>query len=179
MNMRTFALLLLFLSCRVLLLPAQVSDETLRQQAASCKAARNYDQACNLYHQLLQRCPDDVSALADCAEVQLLRGNESDAVMLYSKVLTLDANHLQACIFMGNYYYLCGEKAKRETDEEYRKIEVPTRMQYARYRDALTAIFASDYSQARLYLQRVLQQFPSTEAKKTLARIAEVEQDIK
>ena len=58
----------------------------------------------------LQYYPADVSALVACAEMQMMRGETKDAMKLYEKVLALDADNLQANIFLGNYYYLQAEQ---------------------------------------------------------------------
>ena len=52
-------------------------------------------------------------------------------------------------------------------------------MQYARYRNGLTDIFTNNYTKAKTYLQRVLRQFPSTEAGKTLEKIKTLEAGMK
>lgn len=48
-------------------------------------------------------------------------------------------------------------------------------MQYARYRDGLSRVMSTGYGKAREYLQKVISQFPSTEAQKTLERIKLIE----
>ena len=37
----------------------------------------------------------------------------------------LDADNLQANIFLGNYYYLQAEKDKKKLEEDYKKITSP------------------------------------------------------
>lgn len=93
-----------------------------------------------------------------------------DAVKTYEKVLMLDANNLQANIFLGSYYYLQAEREKKKLEDDYKKITSPTRMQYARYRNGLSDVYSNVYSKAKDYLQRVLQLFPSTEAGNTLEK---------
>ena len=91
----------------------------------------------------------------------------------------LDANNLQANIFLGSYYYLQAEREKKKLEDDYKKITSPTRMQYARYRNGLSDVYSNVYSKAKDYLQRVLQLFPSTEAGKTLEKIVALEKEIK
>lgn len=86
----------------------------------------------------MQYNPEDVSGLVACAEMQMMRGETKDALKLYEKVLTLDADNLQANIFLGNYYYLQAEQKKKTLEENYKKIVSPTRMQYAHYRNGLS-----------------------------------------
>ena len=147
--------------------------------AARYKASRHYDKAYLFDKEFLQRYPEDVPALVACAEAEMMRGEEKDAVKTYEKVLLLDADNLQANIFLGNYYYLQDEKEKKKIEEDYKKIASPTRMQYARYRNGLTDIFTNNYTKAKTYLQRVLRQFPSTEAGKTLEKIKTLEAGMK
>ena len=111
--------------------------------------------------------------------MEMMRGKEKDAVKTYEKVLILDANNLQANIFLGNYFYLQAEREKKKLEDDYKKITSPTRMQYARYRNGLSDVYSNGYSKAKDYLQRVLQLFPSTEAGNTLEKIKKLEIEIK
>lgn len=146
--------------------------------ATGYKDVRNYDKAYLFYKEFLQYHPDDVSALVSCAEMEVMRGKETDASELYKKVLKLDINNLPANIFLGNYYFLQAEQDKKKVEDEYRRIISPTRMQYARYRNALSDIFSTGYVKAREYLQRVLRVFPSTGADRILKKIKEIEEEI-
>ena len=83
-----------------------VAPRFVRELAAYYKDKRNYDKAYLFYKEWLQYNPEDVSGLVACAEMQMMRGETKDALKLYEKVLTLDADNLQANIFLGNYYYL-------------------------------------------------------------------------
>lgn len=152
-----------------------IAPRLAKEMAIYYKEKRDYDKAYLFYKELLQYFPEDVSVLVPCAEMQMMRGKEKDAVNLCEKVLMLDANNLQANIFLGNYYYLQAEQAKKKIEEDYKKISSPTRMQYARYRNGLSDIFSTGYVRAKSYLQKVLQLFPSTEAGKTLEKIKKVE----
>ena len=151
----------------------------LAQELAVCyRDKRNYDKAYLFYKEWLQYYPADVSALVACAEMQMMRGETKDAMKLYEKVLALDADNLQANIFLGNYYYLQAEQKKKTLEDNYKKIVAPTRMQYAGYRNGLSDIYSNGYSKAKGYLQKVLQLFPSTEAGKTLERIKKLEKEM-
>lgn len=120
--------------------------------AVHYKEMRNYDKAYLFYKEFLQRHPEDVPALVSCAEMEMMRGKEKDALKTYEKVLMLDADNLQANIFLGNYYYLQAEKDKKKLEEDYKKITSPTRMQYARYRNGLSDVFTNSYGKAKAYL---------------------------
>lgn len=158
---------------------ATAAAPRLAQELAVCyRDKRNYDKAYLFYKEWLQYYPEDVSAFVACAEMQMMRGETKDAMKLYEKVLALDADNLQANIFLGNYYYLQAEQKKKTLEDNYKKIVSPTRMQYAGYRNGLSDIYSNGYSKAKGYLQKVLQLFPSTEAGKTLERIKKLEKEM-
>ena len=156
----------------------EVSSRMGRELAAYYKDKRNYDKAYLFYKEWLQYYPEDVPGLVACAEMQMMRGEAKDALKLYETVLALDADNLQANIFLGNYYYLQAERKKKTLEDNYKKIISPTRMQYASYRNGLSDVFANGYDKAKNYLQKVLQLFPSTEAGKTLERIKILEKEM-
>lgn len=156
-----------------------VASRLAGELAARYKEMRNYDKAWLFYKEFLQRHPEDVPALVSCAEMEMMRGKEKDALKTYEKVLMLDADNLQANIFLGNYYYLQAEKDKKKLDDDYKKIASPTRMQYARYRNGLSDVLANSYSKAKACLQRVLRVFPSMEAGHTLEKIKKIEAELR
>lgn len=156
-----------------------VAPRLVNELATYYKHKRNYDKAYLFYREFLQYHSDDVPALVSCAEMEMMRGKEKDAVKTYEKVLMLDANNLQANIFLGNYFYLQAEREKKKLEDDYKKITSPTRMQYARYRNGLSDVYSNGYSKAKDYLQRVLRLFPSTEAGNTLEKIKKLEVEIK
>ena len=97
----------------------------------------------------------------------------------YEQLLKLDADNLAANIFLGNYYYLQAEGEKKRLENDYKKLSSPTKMQYARYRDGLYKLFGNGYEKARNSLEKVVQRFPSTEARKTLDKIILIEKEVK
>ncbi len=81
---------------------------------AECfKDAANYDKAYLFYKEQLAHKPDDVTLLVACGDVEVRRGKLADALETYEKVIGIDPDNLQACIFLGNYYYLKAENAAR------------------------------------------------------------------
>lgn len=58
-----------------------------------------------------------------------------------------------ANIFIGNYLYLKAEQEKKQLDTDFKKLNAPTRMQYARYKDGLSRVLSNGYSKAKEYLQ--------------------------
>lgn len=157
---------------------AAVAPALANELASYYKRVRNYDKAYLFYKELLHKSPDHVGYLVSCAEMEMARGHEADALKTYEKVLTLDPDNLSANIFIGNYLYLKAEQEKQQIENEYKKIIAPTRMQYARYRDRLSQVMATRYDKAKEYLQKVVNRFPSTEAKKTLDKIRLIEKEV-
>lgn len=143
------------------------------------KSNRNLEKAYTFYKELTELVPYDVKYLSSCAELEVLRGNEEEALTLYQRILNIDKDNLAANIFVGNYYYFIADKEKSLLDKNYSRLKVPTRMQYAQYHNQLEQIVASDYAKAKGYLAKVLQLFPSTEIKKTLDKISQVENSVK
>ncbi|WP_291584437.1 tetratricopeptide repeat protein [Bacteroides sp.] len=158
---------------------SNVSTKIAQELTLHYKNARNYDKAYLFCKELLQKFPNDVKWLLTCAETEVCRGKEDEALQTYQKVLSLDANNLDANIFVGNYYYLKAEQEKQQLMRDYKKINSPTRMQYARYKDGLSRLMTERYSKAKEYLQNVVRQFPSTEVMKTLEKIRKLEVEMK
>lgn len=156
-----------------------VTSRLAKEMATHYKDIRNYDKAYLFYKEFLQYHSQDVPVLVSCAEMEMMRGKEKEALKSYEQVLMLDANNLQANIYLGNYYYLQAENDKKKLEEDFKKITSPTKMQYARFRNGVSDVFVNSYSKARGYLQRVLQLFPSTEAGKTLEKIKKIELEVK
>ncbi|WP_321334747.1 tetratricopeptide repeat protein [uncultured Bacteroides sp.] len=140
--------------------------------------ARNYDKSYLFYKELTQMKSDDVNSWVSCANMQVMRGKEKDALTMYLQALKLDPNNLTANIFVGNYYYFSAEQERQKIETSYTKLSAPTRMQYARYKNSLGEVMSGDYSKAKSYLQNVLQHFPSTEAQKTLDKIQLIEKEV-
>ena len=157
---------------------SDISSKLAVDLASAYRKNRNYDKAYLFYKELLQKTPDNVDYLEACAEIQVCRGQEKEALRMYEKVLQLDADNLAANIFLGNYYYLMAEKEKKRLDTDFKKLASPTKMQYARYRDGLSKVFSTGYQKARNSLRKVISQFPSTEAQKTLDKILRIEKEV-
>lgn len=158
---------------------SDVAPRLANELALYYKSQRSYDKAYLFYRELLQYNNHNVAALIGCAEMEMMRGKAKNALEMYEKVLLLDADNLQANIFLGNYFYMMAERDKKRLDDDYKKIVSPTRMQYARYKNSLSEVYSNVYSKAKDYLQRVMQQFPSTEAGVTLGKIEMLELEMK
>lgn len=156
----------------------ETSPQFARELAEHFKGAGNYSKAYLFYKELLQYRPDSVEVLVSCAEMEVRCGKIADAKETYEKVAVLDSDNLQACNFLGSYYFLKSEDARRKLDADFKRLSAPTRMQYARYRNNLSSLFDSGYSKARAYLQQVLTLFPSSEVGKTLEKIKLVEREV-
>lgn len=157
---------------------SEISLKLSYELALAYKDRRNYDKAYLFYKELLQKNAEDINYLEDIAEIQVCRGQEKDAMRIYENILRLNPDDLAANIFLGNYYYLESEQAKKQLENEYSRIPSPTKMQYARYRDGLSKLFATGYEKARSSLERVMSRFPSTEAQKTLNKILLIEKEV-
>ena len=94
---------------------SEISSKLATELALAYKKKRNYDKAYLFYKELLQKDPNNVDCLETCAEMQVCRGQEKDALRMYEKILQLEADNLAANIFLGNYYYLTAEQEKRIT----------------------------------------------------------------
>ena len=141
---------------------SEISSKLSNELALAYKKNRNYDKAFLFYKELSQKDPDNVDYLEAVAEMQVCRGQDN----------------LAANIFLGNYYYLMAEQEKKKLESDYKKLSSPTKMQYARYRDGLSKLFATGYEKARSSLQKVVLRFPSTEAQKTLDKILRIEKEV-
>lgn len=158
---------------------SEFSMKLADELASHYKKSRNYDKAYLFYKELIQKKSDNVGWLVACAETEVCRGKEKEALQTYLKVISLDINNLDANIFIGNYYYLMAEREKQKLERDYKKISSPTRMQYARYKDGLSRLMGDGYGKAKEHLQNVIRQFPSTEAMRTLEKIKKIEREMK
>ena len=153
--------------------------EMIHQLGFYCKGSRNYEKAYDYYKELIELRPHEVIYLISFAELQVILGKENDALNTYERILTIDNNNLAANIFIGNYYFFLADKEKRTLDNDFKKMESPTRMQYAKYRNELARLVSNEYDKAKTFLEKVIHQFPSVEAKKTLDKIQAVELESK
>lgn len=153
--------------------------EMIHQLGFYCKGSRNYEKAYDYYKELIELRPHEVIYLISFAELQVILGKENDALNTYEKILLIDNNNLAANIFIGNYYFFLADKEKRTLDNDFKKMESPTRMQYAKYRNELARLVSNEYDKAKTFLEKVIHQFPSVEAKKTLDKIQAVELESK
>ena len=93
---------------------SEISSKLATELALAYKKKRNYDKAYLFYKELLQKDPNNVDCLETCAEMQVCRGQEKDALRMYEKILQLDADNLAANIFLGNYYYFDGRAGEEK-----------------------------------------------------------------
>lgn len=104
---------------------SEISSKLATELALAYKKKRNYDKAYLFYKELLQKDPNNVDCLETCAEMQVCRGQEKDALRMYEKILQLDADNLAANIFLGNYYYLMAEQEKKKLETDYKNFLLP------------------------------------------------------
>jgi len=141
------------------------------------KENRNHDKAFLFFNELYRLDSNNIDIICINAENFVLRGKEKEALALYEKALAIDEDNVAANIFIGNYYYLKTEREKQKLDKDYRKIQSPTKMQYASYRQGLEKLVGNGYAKAKVHLKRVVPQFSSSEIKKTLDKISMVERE--
>ena len=163
--MRTLTIFFLSLFSLPLMLNAQSVDEMLQKVSAAIEAGQQ-GQAMSYFRQT-------ISLNIDRTEMYYWTNIDKS-----SEISVKLANELAIAFRKKrNYDKAYQEKKKWETD--YKKISSPTKMQYARYRDGLSKLFATGYEKARNSLQKVVLRFPSTEAQKTLDKIFIIEKEVK
>jgi len=79
-----------------------------------------------------------------------------EAVSIYEKILLSDQGNYESYTFLGNYYFLSGQKAIAKADADYQLIQSPNRMQVAHHHDELKAIYFTYLEKADRYLLRAL-----------------------
>lgn len=138
----------------------------------------DYDKASVFYKECMRFNPEDVSVLLALAKVDVLRGKEDEAIHTYERVLRIHPSSLDANIYAANYYYLQAKLEKQKIERDYKRIQSPTHMQYAHYRNELYRVFEDNYAKARIHFENVIKQFSSIGARKALAEIQVVEKEI-
>ena len=74
---------------------SSVGTKMAQELAFHYKTMRNYDKAYLFCKEVLQKNPNDVKWLAACAETEVCRGKEKDALLTYQKVLSLDVRSVR------------------------------------------------------------------------------------
>ena len=193
--MRTLTIFFLSLFSLPLMLNAQSVDEMLQKVSAAIEAGQQ-GQAMSYFRQTISLNIDRTEMyywtnIDKSSEISVKLANElaiafrkkrnyDKAYLFYKELLQKAPNnvaYLESCAEMQVCRGAEQEKKKLETD--YKKISSPTKMQYARYRDGLSKLFATGYEKARNSLQKVVLRFPSTEAQKTLDKIFIIEKEVK
>ncbi|MCD8260552.1 MAG: hypothetical protein LUD15_02890, partial [Bacteroides sp.] len=131
----------------------------------------------HFYKELLRYYPENTRYLSGMAEIEMLRNNDGKALVLYQKILDLDPQHLQAHIFVTNYYFYATEKRRNMIEQEFNKIASPSRIQIANYRNEMAQVVKEKYEEAKPLLEKVLFLFPSSEVKKNLEKISRLEKE--
>jgi hypothetical protein len=179
--MKTLTLFfVLCLSIPALLYSSMPTDSTAIKVAIAeeYKKSMEYDKAYSLYQQLYKINPDNIDFCVACAEMEVLMGKGKDAFTTYEKILKINSDNLSANIYMGNYYFLKAESRRQKINEEYKKSTATNRARNQEYKRKLRLIYATDYTDAKKYLENVVRNFPSIEAKRTLEKIEKIEKFI-
>ena len=93
---------------------SEISSKLATELALAYKKKRNYDKAYLFYKELLQKNPNNVDCLETCAEMQVCRGQEKDALRMYEKILQLDA----AGKLLNTGAWFAAETDKSDTQEK-------------------------------------------------------------
>ena len=104
---------------------SEISSKLAVELASAYRRNRSYDKAYLFYKELLQKTPNNVDCLEACAEMQVCRGQEKDALRMYEKILQLEADNLAANILLGNYYYLTAEQEKKKLETDIKNFLLP------------------------------------------------------
>lgn len=148
-------------------------------QAEQYKKELNYPGAFDLYQRLIKSSPQNIELRVACAELQILMGKEAEALRTFEEILILSPDNLAASIYLGNYYFLKAESRRVKLEEDYNKSTLPTRARNEEYKRLMNVIYITDYSTAYKHLDNALKTFPSAEAKRTMEKIALVEEFVK
>lgn len=155
-----------------------MAPKLAHELAAYFEKHSDYDKASVFYREYIQFNSEDTKVLLSLAKVDAFRGEETEAVYTYEKVLELQPDNLDANIYVANYYYLQAKLGRQQVEQDYKRIKSPTRMQYAHYRNELDRVFADKYVKAYAHFQRVLNQFSSVGARKAVAEIEQVKKEM-
>lgn len=156
-----------------------LSDTLILGLAKSYYAKGNHKKALELSKSYYKNSKDlTVHKLLDLAELLTDLGEIRFTQSVYSQVIQLDPNNLNANLFLGNYLYLRAERERKRVCSSYERTNKPTRMQYAEYREKLKELYNASYLEAREYLQKAYQKLASAELKATISHIDEIKKDM-
>jgi len=94
----------------------------------------------------------DNSELLRSAEKLLADNKPDEAAAVFDKILEVDAKNYDALVFLCNYHFLQGVNQRQNLEKNYKSIRIPTRMQTARFENALRALYDSRFKPAEEYL---------------------------
>lgn len=160
-------------------------NETLRPKVllvlAKCYSEQqNASKAVVMYRELVMKCDPTTSILLDAARDVINLGDVRVTQLIYEKVLQKEPTNVVANMFLGNFFYLKGEKEFSRLDYHYNQKKKHTRMEYAEYRKQQQAIFEAYYDKAKSHLIIVMsvKKF-SDEIENTLTKINQLEAKLK
>ncbi|MDR2475701.1 MAG: hypothetical protein LBD45_07565 [Bacteroidales bacterium] len=107
------------------------------------------------YHRLLGVEPKNKYHLERLGKHQTACKLIEDAFLTYTRLIGIDANHPEACLFLGYFHYARGKKLLDKEDANYKKITNPRKMEYAAYQNKIKQILEGEYATASTYLQKV------------------------
>lgn len=141
---------------------------------------QNASKAVVMYRELVMKCDPTTSILLDAARDVINLGDVRVTQLIYEKVLQKEPTNVVANMFLGNFFYLKGEKEFSRLDYHYSQKKKHTRMEYAEYRKQQQAIFETYYDKAKSHLLIVMsvKKF-SDEIENTLTKINQLEEKLK
>ena len=157
----------------------EISKKLLLTLATNNYKLARMDKALELFRHYCDKEDCSAEELLAIADILIDLGDVRLTRNLYTKVVVLEPNNLQANIFLGNYIYLQAERERKRLDSAYSKIVKPTRMNYAKYRTEMEELFDLFYTKSKHHLEVASKQIKSEEITKTLQHIASLEKIIK
>jgi len=99
---------------------------------------------------------EDVSKLSEQANILLESNKPEEAAAIHEKMLLVDSMNYESNAWLGNYYYLLGQKKVEDEESRYDAIANPGKMQTALHMDELKSIYRNYYDKADDYAKRAL-----------------------
>lgn len=88
------------------------------------------------------------------AESLLENSRPDEAASIFEQIVALDNQNYDALAFLCNYQFALGMKSVQELEQAYKLLKVPTRMQTAKFENALRTLYDTRFKKAEDYLIR-------------------------
>ncbi|MCD7972072.1 MAG: hypothetical protein LUG18_05310 [Candidatus Azobacteroides sp.] len=104
-------------------------------------------------NQEILKDPENEELLKKLGNLQVKFKLMEEAFLTYSRLIGINAENPEACLFFGHYYYLKGKKKLHMEDRNFSKITHPKKMEYATYQNNIKKILMEEYTKAIQYLE--------------------------